>query len=183
MRILLLLSVVLLLTGCLETTVYHKLYRDSTADISVAFSGDATVLSGFKNMRVAPDLQKTVSYSENSTDITYSFKRIKPQMVFANRSGNGQFFFADERYTLEKTFKFPFYYYNYTVSLDAMANSDQVGQYKDTIKVTYIVDGFGSVYYTDATQEGSRVSFIVSPFENTRKNVVFRDFFLWNWLG
>jgi len=178
MKRLLLLTSVLLLTGCLNVVVNQQLHRDSTVDTAITFTADPFVLKGFENLTVNPELSDRFSYAENNGSVTYSFSRISVNSsLFKGSSG----VFPGQTYTLEKRFFFLFYYYKYTIQL---TGESSLSQFKGVANLTYVVKGFGSVSQTSGKKlDSSTVEFDVSPFESSTNTVEFRDFFITNWFS
>ena len=155
------LSMILLLSGCININVEQKLKRNGHYDMDLTISTSPEykmILNGLKEgFQVDDSVKGKFDYKETDTSITYSFKDINPttdkklfkEIEKKEGSENDMFgqtqetpdssFIDPENIDFKKEFKFPYYEYTYTLKMSPESKKD-TGKVEVLTSNDYILD-------------------------------------------
>ena len=188
---LLFLSVFVFLSGCIDVDVHQKLKRNGNMDLSITYSAPPAVIELLRDS-VNLEGSEVFKFKENEDSLSFVFKDINKDLNIGMFEGDeGELeeeLFNPENFDLVREFRFPYYYFTYSIDLSRGEGSREVqggidDALGDVMSVTYTVEVFGRIVDTNGellSNKEARFD-LVNPDEEFR--VVFRDFFFFTWVG
>jgi len=186
---------IVLISGCVEVNIDHKIERSGNSDIVLTFYGSPMVLDTIKDDLLSEGIPSDVYYQEGTNSFSIIKNEIRTDEVFNTKGFDSKF---------KKEFKFPYYYYTYSITAKKVEKEEMdskksgkgvaydlgynVGyeSAKNSIEVDYRVEVFGEITKTNGLKMSqNKVKFELDVFPEKDKTyyVEFKDFFLWSWIG
>ena len=147
--------------------------------------GKLLITSIRKNLSEDVFLKQCILKDEESR-ISYVCKNINPSS--ANNFYGSKIDFALKNVEFKSEFIFPYYYYTYSFTIKN--TNKQTTQYSEftnsLISINYYVDVFGEIVETNGQKTSDNEALFnlnSASSEEKQYKVVFKDFFLFTWLG
>lgn len=184
----------LIMSGCIHVDAHQKLKRNGNTDLIITYSAPKMILDSLKE-GISTDFEdmKNVKYEESSDSIKFIFKNINEEFdvdVFDDDEETfNDILFNKENFNIEKEFRFPFYYFTYTINLGHEFNMDneefnELNQMlEEMFKFTYTVEVFGKITDTNGEKLSKKEARFNIVDTSEAYVVEFRDFFLFTWIG
>lgn len=167
------------MAGCVQLDIEQTLKRKGTFDVefNVDTPFDAFLSNISKEIHPSPELEARYLITTTDEGIRLGFYDVDPQQystLFAQSQTIDNSLLASRSISFEKKFKFPFFYFNYSIQFP------NIEKY-NLIEAKYIVNVFGTITATNGNKISSQV--VEFPLNQQFFSVEFRDFFLFTILG
>jgi hypothetical protein len=185
--IIILITSILFLSGCVQIELYQKIKRNGNIDMSLTFKSNSKFIldSLKKDLEINPLINDKVIYEKTDNSISFKFKNINPlkENLFLETDSKNSML-NKENYNFNKKFKFPYYYFVYEINMSDNESNDIDTIFNNIFTISYSIEVFGKVVETNGEKiSKNKVKFNILSNKNDIYYVKFRDFFLFTWFG
>ncbi len=175
-----------LVSGCINANVTNKLNRDGSSDINISIKSDynyilSAVQSSLENSELA--IEKAV-LTEEGNEITYSWKNVFLGMQGVTNQSNVDI--PINKWNFESKLKFPYYvttltFNNIKTNYSKLQQNELTQSISTSYKINYDLEIYGDVKDTNGVKlSNNKVRFDLT--KNKSYYVTFNDFFLSTWI-
>lgn len=193
------LILIIFFSGCTKINTTYQLKRNGLIDaVFLIQSPYNLILSSInESLIMNNNLSGAEPFLINNT-LVYFFENINlssDELFFSSPSDELKIdtkgMFSEDTYFLGQTFKFPYYYYNYTIYINEpliessdFFNNDELLNQASILDIEYDIVYFGSLVSTNGEElDNNKVRFKPDLTKKNEYYLTFKDFFISNWIG